>query len=488
MSDERDDEILGRALSRAIETQDPNETPYERSRFAVRPLRRGLPLWQFAGIAAALVLAMAFGSWLQRPPASDPAAAPASPTPTQAATVTPVATAAPQVDVGTRMWAYFTREGLPPIGAPITAHGPTVTPDDRFATRLSSLAAAARSDTPAGTTNPLSQLGAYAGGSSLSIGGRLVGDLAIVELDAPKGWGIRDPYTRQLVQQIVYTATEEPGIRRVQLTGHGGVPLKIDQLVFDKILTRDDVSGYHVLGSVETLQSAGAALPATLTSSYTVDDASSLARFVIDVARTAPAPAGTLPQFSATLMNTNMATGKSEIEITVPGASDASTQAANVDHSPLRWIAVGKSNTFPAQTYRLGLDDQRPWRAYVLSDPARIVVEIGGDPQSISDRIAVIAPVATATIDSRISRTISLTGSARTFEANVVWRLKDSSGKQAATGHTTASLGTSALWGTFSTQIPLPAGVTGNVTLEVYEVSPKDGTELGVVSIPLIVR
>ena len=48
-------------------------------------------------------------------------------------------------------------------------------------------------------------------------------------------------------------------------------------------------------------------------------------------------------------------------------------------------------------------------------------------------------------------------------------------------------LGSSALWGTFDSGFSIPAGVHGNVTLEVYEVSPKDGSEQGLVQIPLSV-
>ncbi len=58
MTDERrDDEILGRALSRAIETIDVNQTSYERSRIAATPARRSIfGLWQIATAAAAIVL------------------------------------------------------------------------------------------------------------------------------------------------------------------------------------------------------------------------------------------------------------------------------------------------------------------------------------------------------------------------------------------------------------------------------------------------
>ena len=83
---------------------------------------------------------------------------------------------------------------------------------------------------------------------------------------------------------------------------------------------------------------------------------------------------------------------------------------------------------------------------------------------------------------------LTLTGSARVFEANVVWRVLDSTGKVAANGHFLASLGSSPVWGTFNTRIAMPANVRGNLTLELYEASAKDGSAQGVVQIPLSVR
>jgi geranylgeranyl diphosphate synthase type I len=64
MTDEpRDDEILGRALARAIETQTVRETPYAASRIAARPTPRGFSLWQLAGAAAAILLGDLLLSW-----------------------------------------------------------------------------------------------------------------------------------------------------------------------------------------------------------------------------------------------------------------------------------------------------------------------------------------------------------------------------------------------------------------------------------------
>ena len=74
---------------------------------------------------------------------------------------------------------------------------------------------------------------------------------------------------------------------------------------------------------------------------------------------------------------------------------------------------------------------------------------------------------------------------ARVFEAAVAWRVRDGNGRDVATGHTTASRGTSALWGFFEATITLPPNVAGTPTLEVFWIGPQDGTELDVVRIPL---
>ena len=72
----RDDEILGRALSRAIETAEVEETPYDRSRIGLRPLKRGTSFWRVAALAACIVIAGALGSTLlERPTIDGPVAA-----------------------------------------------------------------------------------------------------------------------------------------------------------------------------------------------------------------------------------------------------------------------------------------------------------------------------------------------------------------------------------------------------------------------------
>ena len=68
------------------------------------------------------------------------------------------------------------------------------------------------------------------------------------------------------------------------------------------------------------------------------------------------------------------------------------------------------------------------------------------------------------------------------------WRLRDSTGREVAKGFTTASEGSSPVWGTFEFGVQVPPSVTGNVTLEVYQASPRDGSDTDKVSMPLQVR
>src|SRR5205085_1317008 len=119
-NERRDDEILGRALSRAIETIEVNQTPYERSRIATAPARRSIfGLWQIATAAAAIVLALAIGSWLTRPTEGQPGVAASPTTSPNSIASSPTTTPAPAVVTPgeDRIWAYFARHGLPPTGA-----------------------------------------------------------------------------------------------------------------------------------------------------------------------------------------------------------------------------------------------------------------------------------------------------------------------------------------------------------------------------------
>ena len=508
MSDERnDDEILGRALSRAIETQPVEETPYEHSRVAVRPLRRGLPVWQLLGAAAVLVLAVAFGAWFTRPSeapivATSPSPTPAITEPPQSAVPTkPQATATPGAD---SLYVFYARESLPPIGGYIAARLTDSSAIGRVAARLVALHQS--SSAPQGATNPLAIVApmgsptpnASGGGSSSTEFGvviRIDADTATVEFNIPTGWGVHGAaQSRALLQQLVYTITEEPGIHYARIVEKGKTNAVIDGLVVNKALARDDVSGYTATAQTGTTEFDGNTKLSNVTGdvlSREIVDGTLVRYTFVGSDRAHNAAKVDLPPFAITFKpndgtlphNTNDGTAPAYMlsiafHVNATGEFGAVGHVERVDRSPLRLVASSDAG------YTLGLDDSRPWRAYE-PDPQHLVVEIGGDPRMTSDRIALTAPA----YGGIVPTTFTVSGLARTFEANVVWRIEDTTGKVIASGHTTASIGTSALWGTFSTQITVPpVQLPGNIVLQVYEVSPKDGTEQGVVSVPLVVR
>ncbi|HEY8824851.1 MAG TPA: GerMN domain-containing protein, partial [Candidatus Limnocylindria bacterium] len=388
MTDERrDDEILGRALSRAIETIDVNQTPYERSRIAATPARRSIfGLWQIVTAAAAIVLAVAIGSWLARPTegqpgiAASPTATPSAsaPTTTATSTATPAPTVTPTPTRPDHQIVYFARDGQPPISQHFDGGGVPTTPDQRIFQRVSTLLHSTQVPPNAFTAVP----------PQTSIGAntvRISGDLATVDFSVTGGdWGVRgSAQTLALTQQLVYTVTEEPGIRRVLITQNGGAPATIDQLVVTKLLTREDVFGYSFvagLGQNNGISSGGddsiAHVGARLVSATT--DGS---RVVVKLEGRGPnGQVADLPSFSAWLEQSDdlaVTNGKYGLYVQLQwnggGNSNGAAGLTVYDQTPLRVVTTNGNNVF-----RIELDDARPWRAYMPS-ASQLVIEIGGD-------------------------------------------------------------------------------------------------------------
>jgi hypothetical protein len=122
-------------------------------------------------------------------------------------------------------------------------------------------------------------------------------------------------------------------------------------------------------------------------------------------------------------------------------------------------------------------------RVIVLDAPARIVVDVhpGGRDYplelSTADNIAVMLPQ-----PGEAQYPITITGYARTFEANVLARLY-ANGQVEVEDFTTAAAWAET-WGVFA--MTIDQGPTGNVELFVGELSARDGTEQGV-RIPLTI-
>ena len=502
MTDERhEDEVLGRALSRAIETQAPNETPYERSRIADRPARRGFGFWQLAGVAAALVLALAFGSWFTRPTDTGPVASSATPTAagSNPSTTSAPASARPITDT-TR--TFFVRDLLPPVSVFIPGTTTQARPEQRIAARLTATWTAPATSVPFGAANPLALVGKITTptGGSGSFGvsvSPVSGDTASVEFDLPNGWGVRGAAQVQaLVQQLVYVITEEPGIRKARITEKGKTSAVIDGLVVDKPLSREDVTDYDTLGSTKPALGYGDATPGALHKLTLRSSANSIApgmaRIVIETDLQVPLPNAIYPDFKVEVAENNEFTtppllGKWRMTVTVNGqdsavfGSNPSSAYQQIDESPVRGVLTTKQGT--STVYQIGLDDLRPWRTAMAWNPMRIVVDIGGDPRTIVDSNAVYAPA----IGTAVGRSFQVSGVAHNFEGNVVMRVLDDKQKEIYIGNTTATNGGDP-GGTFEATVQLPAAVIGNVILEVFEGSARDGSHIKVISIPLTVR
>jgi len=482
MTNERDDEILGRALSRAIETIDAPETPYDGSRIGAPPVRRGTSLWRLSALAASILIAGALGSLLLDRPATDEPvgvqpSATVAPTNTQVATATPAATSTPQPTAIDHQRVFIWRDFLPPTSQHLESAGKEATAEERIKSRVNAL------------NNAVSGVS----GTMLLADPKVffVRSVKVQADTATIDYSTRFPPSGSLgdialAQEIVYTATEEPGIARVLVT-ENGKPMNTGHILWDKPLTREDVSGYSGVKNetVTEQQSRPCApncpspVPAQLSNNWSVDTfAFGVARFVVQV------DSGDWQEFTAsggmTLDVKNPAWSKYMIRLEVRG-TEAKPGLEIVDQSPLRSIrsVTGGGTTF----YELATDDERPWRVALLTNPDRIVVDIGGFPQALSDTVAVYSPK-----PGDIGRQFTVTGLSRTYEATTQWRVVDSARREVASGFTTASRGTSAVWGTYQISVQLPATVSGNVTLEVYWGSPRDGSAVGLVQVPLTVR
>lgn len=494
MSDDRRDEETGRALGRAIQTQSVRETPYGESRLArrlERPAGRG---WTHAlPIAAALALFVAMGWFFARGPqgVATPDTSPTpgisattGPAPTASATASPSATAAAE-----QVRVYFARDQLPPVGglAPATAQFSTLSAAERISARVRALWDARA---PSGLGNVF---GPHTGGAALrSVAASISGETATVVVDAGTWDSLSSAESIALAQQLVYTITEEPGIRRAVIREPGKDHAVVGSGIWKDPQSREDVFGYTPMTAADQrIESNGTAVPADLTSKIDHVQTGGPGQpvlLLIDLAPRQPVPGGSwLPEFTATgRIMTGTALAKYEIEITVPSGTETSLRDQTVNVTPLRYVSVSATNA--GTTYRLGVDDARPWRVSVApgvtAGGMRLSVAIGGYPQLVNRNIAVYAP----TIEQTQIGSITIAGEARVFEANVSWRLRDATGREVAKGFTTATNGTGPVWGSFHTFAQIPTGVTGRATLEVFWGSPRDGTDQDVVRVPITIR
>jgi immunoglobulin-like protein involved in spore germination/sporulation and spore germination protein len=94
--------------------------------------------------------------------------------------------------------------------------------------------------------------------------------------------------------------------------------------------------------------------------------------------------------------------------------------------------------------------------------------------------IVVTSPV----IGQRVSSPVTVAGTANVFEATVSVRILDASGAEVATTFTTATCG-SGCRGTYRVSVPYQVVTEQAGTVQVYQVSPEDGSRTHVVDIPV---
>lgn len=422
------------------------------------------------GIAAlALIVASACGSTAVEPTPTPP------PTTSPTASPSPTASASFAIDHDV---VYFARDRLPPVAVHVAGAGTGATAEQRIRTRLESLVTAVA---PVGLFNVVRA--AKARVSTVVVNG----DLATIDFSVPGDeWGTAgSSATRAYVQQIIYTASEEPVIRRVLMTQNGGKQAIVggEGLVIDHPGTREDVSGYTVKGSPDGIRSFEGAPPtppvATIASSYSVDEvAPGLARLQVTLVR--PGTAGRwLPAFDVSVVDGPGDLGaKREIALTLYDGTDKSSDTI-VDRTPLRRLAIDALDAKQGTVYRLALDDLRPWRIGVMFDPVRIVLDIGGDPDTVNANVAVYKPA----FGAKAAPGFMLSGMTRAFEATFQYRFTDVYGNPLGGSYGTASFGTSAIWGAFEMTIPNVPAEASNI--QVFLRSPRDGEITDLVNVPL---
>jgi len=433
--------------------------------------------WLLSTACACLLLAAC-----AKPASSDVSNATAGATPIPSATstsqqsATPAASVAPDRD---SVWVYFTRDRLPPLGTFVRGIFDDMSPERRILARIGVLHDSHITPVPRGASNPIAAIGpAVAGSRIYAVAVSVAADTATVEFDLPTGWGVHGEHdARALIQQLVYVITEEPGVRFAQIRARGKLVATIEGIALDHPIPREEVSGYTTKGSLNTVMLPGddsiGAVGATLIGREIKDG--TLVRLTFEGRNRALNDAiAPLPTITATFARNdghlphNRADGPAPaydlslgFKWNATGSSGGVGHVERVDRSPLRLIA-GDWNT----GYEMGLDDARPWRMY-MTDTAHLVVEIGGVPAAVNDRIVVTSPLTDdGDLMAAPGEMLMIRGAEVLATAGVGWRFLDATGVPIVSGVSTATRSSDTLWHPFALSMTVPSAA---MRLEVYE-------------------
>jgi len=456
------------------------------------------------GLGGAIIVASAFTR-------ATPSASPLSST--TVATTAPVQTASAIAVSPVPLVVYYARDGLPPFRALALGGVPSRNSvEDRIGARLGALWGVQRPGAvPAGASNPFAKSGRVGSQGQLGTEVRIDGDLATVTFDLPGGWGVTSATeSRGLYQQLVYTITDDPEVRSAFIKEKGKAEAVIGTLSIAQPATREDVAGYTFSGTKtptivgdgtqvpEELTDFGVAIDSDILTRGFVGTEAGLGRLAVDLRATGSVPGGRLdPRFAATLERCDPPScdgGKWTLAVAlpdVPWPAGRPAYAQTFDRSPIRSVRAAEFQG-GAVAIAIRLDDARPWR--VATEPtgtgtARLYVDIGGTSADVNENIAVYLPAPEQGAGDRATGcTCAVRGAARVFEGNIGWRVRDGNGREVARGSAKASRGTGPVWGMFEATVTIPAGVAGQVSIEVFSLSPRDGSEQDVIRIPVTVH
>ncbi|MGC5022532.1 Gmad2 immunoglobulin-like domain-containing protein [Micromonospora sp. DT47] len=104
-----------------------------------------------------------------------------------------------------------------------------------------------------------------------------------------------------------------------------------------------------------------------------------------------------------------------------------------------------------------------------------------------SDLADLLAPIVVTepAVGQRVAGTVTVAGTADVYEATVSVRVLDGAGRVVGAGFTTATCG-SGCRGDYRTTVAYRLAAPGGGAIEVYEVSPRDGSRQHVVTIPVV--
>jgi hypothetical protein len=112
--------------------------------------------------------------------------------------------------------------------------------------------------------------------------------------------------------------------------------------------------------------------------------------------------------------------------------------------------------------------------------------EPAGPPAGREDYADLLAPIVVLepVTGQRVSSPLTVVGTADVYEATVNVRVLDGAGRQLATTFTTATC-SSGCRGTYRVTLTYRSAAEGPGTVEVYQVSPQDGSRRDVVAVPV---